>query len=376
MQPIPWHQLPQTDGRVNITGWISDDRFFSNKPQAVWYASQNNSDIRYFYNDHVFGQRDWSIEPVKSLPELYRERALELRDRYDYVVLLFSGGSDSTNMVRTFLDNGIYIDEVISYGAWNHAMDKMDPCNIEITLAAAPVIEMMIKNGTKFTHLNLFDAWDDAFRSEEWIFAADPSLAIYCDFVNQSLYRLAHLQHLAELGRKICFVWGIEKAQVFVSKGWYHLVFKDQIMQGSQYGNCSAFGYSHETFYSNVTCGDIIAKQAHAFLDYLDSTVPADKIMDFLNPKSEEAQVKNKLFYSQTWNPNTFSLGKNQHQMHSQKWITVVSKMNSSPQYQHWVHGVRQFFDCIDDRFIDGKNKHLRKFFKTFPIRPIRLSTS
>jgi hypothetical protein len=49
-----------------------------------------------------------------NLLDLYKERAQQLRDSYDYLILAYSGGSDSDNMLKTFLYNNIKIDEIWS----------------------------------------------------------------------------------------------------------------------------------------------------------------------------------------------------------------------------------------------------------------------
>ena len=70
---------------------------------------------RWHYNNEFFSQYDWTQEPTESLDELYKQRALELREQYDYIILYYSGGHDSTNMLHAFLDNGIYPDELMVY---------------------------------------------------------------------------------------------------------------------------------------------------------------------------------------------------------------------------------------------------------------------
>jgi hypothetical protein len=64
------------------------------------------------YNDDFFSQYDWKQEPTESIDDLYKQRAIELREQYDYLVLGYSGGIDSANMLYAFLDNGIYPDEI------------------------------------------------------------------------------------------------------------------------------------------------------------------------------------------------------------------------------------------------------------------------
>ena len=52
-----------------------------------------NSPIRFYFHDHLFKKFDWTVEPDVSLQNLYKLRAQQIRDEYDYVILSFSGGS-------------------------------------------------------------------------------------------------------------------------------------------------------------------------------------------------------------------------------------------------------------------------------------------
>jgi hypothetical protein len=55
---------------------------------------------------------DWTIEPGGTLGQMYAARARTLRDKYDYLLLMYSGGSDSHQMMMSFLKAGVRIDEV------------------------------------------------------------------------------------------------------------------------------------------------------------------------------------------------------------------------------------------------------------------------
>lgn len=67
---------------------------------------------------------DWTQEPKESIKELCKQHAQLIRDSYDYVILYFSGGSDSTTILNAFLDNNIPIDEIITT-----TFDQVDiPC--------------------------------------------------------------------------------------------------------------------------------------------------------------------------------------------------------------------------------------------------------
>ena len=66
-----------------------------------------------FQVNKAFDAIDWTKEPIKSLKQLFKERAEQIRDLYDYLIIYFSGGSDSITVLNSFLDNNIPVDEVV-----------------------------------------------------------------------------------------------------------------------------------------------------------------------------------------------------------------------------------------------------------------------
>ena len=83
-----------------------------NKLQALELAQKTGGNIRWNFNDSAYGQINWQQEPAVNIDILYLMRARQLRDQYDHLVLNFSGGSDSTNILYAFLKNNIHIDEI------------------------------------------------------------------------------------------------------------------------------------------------------------------------------------------------------------------------------------------------------------------------
>ena len=61
----------------------------------------------------LFRSFNWRSRLNVPLTDLYRLRAQQLRDKYDYLILWFSGGADSTTILQSFIHNGIHLDEVI-----------------------------------------------------------------------------------------------------------------------------------------------------------------------------------------------------------------------------------------------------------------------
>jgi hypothetical protein len=86
------------------------------------------------------------------LTDLYLQRAQQLRDNYDYLILAVSGGADSDNILQTFINNKIKLDEV--WSDWpinlieksNYQVDtSTNPANMasEWFLAAKPALNKL-----------------------------------------------------------------------------------------------------------------------------------------------------------------------------------------------------------------------------------------
>lgn len=67
---------------------------------------------RLWFHDEVYSEYNWTIEPEITLDELYTRRAKQLREKYDNLILMYSGGTDSHQVLRSFIDNSIHLDEI------------------------------------------------------------------------------------------------------------------------------------------------------------------------------------------------------------------------------------------------------------------------
>jgi len=68
-----------------------------------------------FELDSRFETARWDVEPDHTIQELHRQRAEQIRQSYDYVILYFSGGADSITVLNSFINNNIPIDEIVVY---------------------------------------------------------------------------------------------------------------------------------------------------------------------------------------------------------------------------------------------------------------------
>lgn len=84
---------------------------FKSKLFAAIKSTETNQPMTWHYHDDLFA----AVKPTGniSLKELYKQRAQQLRDKYDYLILYYSGGSDSWTVLNTFLENNIKIDHLV-----------------------------------------------------------------------------------------------------------------------------------------------------------------------------------------------------------------------------------------------------------------------
>ena len=86
---------------------------FDSKIRALTYANQIKVHPQWHFNDSEYDTYNWSIEPAASLDDLYDRRARQLREQYDYLILSYSGGADSHNILISFIRQGLHLDEIV-----------------------------------------------------------------------------------------------------------------------------------------------------------------------------------------------------------------------------------------------------------------------
>jgi hypothetical protein len=257
------------------------------KYEAYIMAGKDWTKFKFIFNDHIYDQYDWTIEPEEDIYELYRQRAIQLREKYDYLVLMYSGGIDSTTIFNTFLDHGIKLDEACSFTTTDLDV-KTNTLNQEVFNRAVPYFESVNASltGTKFRHIeigrSLVDQWDDEFHYENFHHYANGSQwwALTRSHKFKSLIK-DHLT-LSEQGKKICYIWGFDKPTILRYKTGYAVAFPDLAvdLNSKQYVNRVLLKEKFANFYDEgfYITGDfpkISIKQGHMLVKLL-KTMPED----------------------------------------------------------------------------------------------------
>lgn len=142
--------------------WRVGTQRFSRKIDALLYASSINAAVNFYYHNHIWENYDRSNLGKVSLQSLYKERALQLRDKYDYLILCYSGGADSHNILKTFLDNRIRLDEV--FVKWPKPLRDG---------------KLYTPNTTDISAKNFWSEWDFVLKPRlQWLAATHPEIKI------------------------------------------------------------------------------------------------------------------------------------------------------------------------------------------------------
>jgi hypothetical protein len=136
--------------------------------QKTVNSFHTKSNVKFVFHDELFSKFDWAKEPTESLQELYKQRAIQLRDKYKYLIVGYSGGSDSHQILQTFLDNDIFVDEVFT-STWQKLLSGIDRAELsadehlkfflEYELNVVPMLKL-IKEKSPLTKITVADTSD------------------------------------------------------------------------------------------------------------------------------------------------------------------------------------------------------------------------
>jgi len=280
---------------------------FYSRFDAEQVAAKSNKPLTWHFNDEEFSNFDWTVEPSQSLEELYANRARQIRENYDHVVLWYSGGSDSHNILSSFVNNNIQLDEVASYTNYDATKKTDDWLNAEIYNLTVPTIKH-IQDTTqpwlKHTIIDISQLAVDFFKNKinkfDWVYNSNCYLGpnnIARTFIVESQ---PSWQKLIDQGKRVAFVWGVEKPRVIGVNGHYCIMFIDTIDHAvpvAQQLNDTA-GIFHELFYWSPDSKELLAKQAHVIKKFFKSAVASSPYLsDKIDSRASGAVVEGKIKY-------------------------------------------------------------------------------
>lgn len=255
------------------------------KLEAIEVGVRIGKPVTWNYNRDVFENVRWDIEPSGGLDYYYRERAIQLREKYDYIVLFYSGGSDSHNVLMSFVKNNIFIDEIVQYHqleAYNG--DKTYVANLEQFATSIPITQQLIETNPTYKNTvhRLIDVsafkkqvLNDKRIQEDWWHLHNDFMGVNATAVSNIKYIEPAYRQIADSGKTICFLWGVDKPHMNVdaNNNWM-CSFNDSrfatiISVNSKLVNET--WCSEELFYWTPDFPEIAVKQAHVVKNYVEN---------------------------------------------------------------------------------------------------------
>lgn len=101
-------------GKNEVWYEVNGERTWS-KVEALQKAQGDRDRIHFHWHESAWDKIDWTKEPAQSWDELMLARCLQLRERYDHLSLMYSGGYDSHAILMTFIKHKIRLDRIICF---------------------------------------------------------------------------------------------------------------------------------------------------------------------------------------------------------------------------------------------------------------------
>lgn len=343
---------------------------FKSKIDALVHGTKTNTHPTWQFSNDVWNAVNWTAEPELDILELYKIRARQIREQYDYVSVFYSGGSDSQSLVDAFFDAGCHIDEIITI--WNRSHTKrvvldpgaVDARNIEAEyeLTTRPGLEQIRLRSpkTKISYYDVssatLDCYTDIYDGEEWLTTTTEHLnphyvTRWC--VTRDRDQLITLDR----GLKTALVAGVDKPRVCIKDGKYAVYFLDTLVNNCQ-GGYNRNDYSNVDlvlFYWDPDMPEIIVKQAHMIKRWFESNPQLKPIIEWPShdyTKRQAYEVISRSIVYPRWDLNKFQC----HKPTSTVWHDwdnwFLTSYKDTAIYDCWYKGIEFIEKNIDKKYL------------------------
>lgn len=343
-----------------------DNLEFDSKIQACIHAAKQNKEVVWHFNDYEFKNYNWQIEPTETLDQLYDRRSKDLREKYDYIIISYSGGADSHNIVSSFIRQNLHIDEIIvnTMESGNKNFTVIDKNNKRPENAAAehqlqtiPRLQEIQKlcPHTKITVLDLtdylFKSWFET-GDASWVFDKREGL----NPLNVTRFNYIHFSEVRkqfDKDKKIALILGVEKPITLINENnKFYIRFVDRATNIitisehiKEYTNAVV-----EYFYWSPDSLDILCKQAHVIKRWVEMDLARQKLWyykNFYNPKvfrTVHERILRTLIYS-TWDDTWYQADKATRDWYSEFDSWFINGLAGSKQHHIWKEGIKYVED-------------------------------
>jgi hypothetical protein len=370
MIDIDQHDTPFSVGYYSV-----GQRKYADKISALIEGTRSNIHPEWNFHRDVFDKYSWSNRSYLPIKELYRQRALSLREKYDHLTLYYSGGSDSYTVLRSFLDNNIRLDEVyVRWAVKSLAKLPVDAVNKDASNMLSEW-ELVIKPDLKYLAIHHPDIKITVDDFSDEIIPTLTSLTEH-DIHNMGVDYLGigafvrlkkssqnHLRALSQ-GKTSAAIIALDKPRLIKKDNRAYIYFLDIVanMMGSHRNK------HVEAFYWSPDCPDLIREQGHLLFDFFRNRPELQYLIDFKTsgePANKHLydKITRSLIYPD-WNPDKFQANK---PVNGPWYLEFDNWIKSRPEdgrwlTERWQGMLNNFITGIDPKYLSYKNNRAEGF--------------
>ena len=380
------------------------NKIFNHKIYALKEATRTGIDPTWHFNEDCFNTFDWQTPLRVPLTELYAQRAQQLRDKYDYLILWWSGGADSTSMLQAFIHNNITLDEVfvgwpvkLTEGKYTPSFDtKVANFVSEYDLVIKPGLKWLSDNYPNIK-ISLVDTSDSVKRKDhnESLFLLTETFQYLNDQRVESIEPI--IRERSRGGRSVANIFGISPPELAITQDILSMQFSD--LSISPFGKSESLGNdvlrTYENFYTTPDMPEILREMSHAVLDFVTASPRYKNLFDrfefnksgklintFITPYRQQARkILNTVFHP-NYNHNNFQAYKQNFVIMTSGWWDIFYKNPAAEEFvEPHRHAALSELKMISPKYFTFRQpnstdlSHLESFvrFKTkfYPIGKI-----
>jgi hypothetical protein len=247
----------------NVFFKVGNQIFYSDI-SARKHAYATDQELTFHAYEQQYDSANWQQEPTGTWDWWCQQRALALKSRYQKLCLLFSAGSDSSDILRIFLENNIPIDELIIFRHFWNPSRKMEADTMIIPMAK------MYQSLFPALNVKIIDIGQDVY--EQWHGTPDWIEGRYTMSGQMNMGACIY----SWLTNRFCnnndnnttgYIMGLEKPKLLIEDGWWTSRVIDRVFDYMDLNENNI-----EQFYFAPDMPEFFVKQCWELINYIEST--------------------------------------------------------------------------------------------------------
>jgi hypothetical protein len=342
---------------------------YTHKISALINAQKKNVFPTWHFHNKIYEKLNWQENSQFTLDEIYQARAKQLREKYDYLVLSFSGGSDSWTALQAFIDSGTHLDEIFvrwpvaaTAGKYATTDKNTHASNIlsEWELTILPMLNQYQQLLPR-TKITIHD-WSKDLLSRE---VTDCDWMLTQDYLNPGSFLKFQSISGSELqaidrGIKTAIIFGTDKPQLYYKDGQVFCYFLDKLANSHAY---STLNRVSELFYWTPDMPEITHAQARELFNYLEHNTIALRLINRDIPydpvnKHIWNDISRSIIYQKYTQLSTFQAKKSYTNVLDEvdSWMADIKDYRY---VQSWKSGLTNVLESVGSKFIEKKHNEV-----------------